>query len=66
MMTRCEPPHGKTWLTVLAELDRLTLERDELIAKLWDAEAELKKFRNDLARARNERDNARCGVVSPR
>jgi len=57
---------NKTWASVLAELDRLTKERDELIAQLWDAEVELKKFRNDLAKARAERDNARCGVVSPR
>jgi hypothetical protein len=65
-MKRSEPPTVKSWIAVLAELDRLTLQRDELIAQLWDAEAELKKFRNELAAARLERDNARCKVVSLR
>ena len=65
-MARREPPHGTTWVKVLDELDRLTKQRDELIAQLWDAEANLKKFRNDLATARAERDNARAGCASPR
>lgn len=60
------PPEGKSWATILTELDRLTTQRDELIAQLWDAEAELKKFRNELATARAERDNARSGVAVPR
>jgi hypothetical protein len=64
-MQRTEPP-TVSWIAVLAELDRLTLQRDELIAQLWDAEAELKKFRNELAAARLERDNARSKVVSLR
>jgi septal ring factor EnvC (AmiA/AmiB activator) len=57
---------NKSWATVLAELDRLTLQRDQLVAQLCEAEAELKKFRNDLAAARLERDNARSKVVSLR
>jgi hypothetical protein len=51
---------------VLAELDRLTQQRDELLAKLWDAEVELKKFRTELASARTERDNTRWLTVVPR
>jgi len=53
-------------LSVLAELDRLAAQRDDLLTKLWDAEAQLRKFRTDLAVARAERDNARSGSAAPR
>jgi hypothetical protein len=59
-------PETKSWITVLAEVDRLTAQRDELLAKLLDAETELRTFRNQLASARQERDNARSQVVSLR
>jgi len=65
-MKRTEPPTVKSWISVLAQLDRLTLQRDELIAQLWDAEVELKKFRSELASARTERDNTRWLTVVPR
>jgi uncharacterized protein (DUF3084 family) len=66
MTSSLEPPAGKTWITVLAEVDRLTAQRDDLLAQLLDAETELRTFRNQLAAARAERDNARSQVVSLR